>query len=54
MVASGRSQLLIPGFRHAHTLQQLKINSDDVYSSSLFTCFVSLFVLVDFGVYVLL
>jgi len=23
-VASGRSQLLIPGFRHAHTLQLLK------------------------------
>jgi len=34
-VASGRSQLLIPGFRHAHTLQQLKVYETDVYSSVL-------------------
>jgi len=33
MVASGRSQLLIPGFRHAHTLHQLKSEDSDVYSS---------------------
>jgi len=33
-VGSARSQLFMPGFRHAHTLQLLKSNSDDVYSSS--------------------
>jgi len=33
MVASGRSQLLIPGFRHAHTLHQPKSIDTDVYSS---------------------
>jgi len=53
MVASGRSQLLIPGFRHAHTLHQPKCMNGDVYSSPFIlliggvTCLLSTNVKVD-------